>query len=106
MIAAKSTPLTMTEVTNPSEIAKIEAQRRRFRQNADWLQAHIPQIYSQHRGQFICVAGQELFVDATAPAALAKARQRYPDDDGVLLRYIPREKLERIYAYSRSLDAV
>jgi hypothetical protein len=101
MIVAKSTPLVMTEVTDPEELAKIAAQRARFRKNSDWLQAHIPQVYGQHRGKCICVAGQELFVADTALAVVAMARKAHPEDDGLLLRRIPREKLERIYAQSR-----
>jgi hypothetical protein len=106
MIAVKSSQLTMAEVTDALEIAKTKAQRERFRKNADWLQAHVPQVYAQHRGKFICVAGQELFVADTAPEAVAAARKAYPEEDGFLLRYVPREKLERVYAHSWSVDAV
>ncbi len=106
MIQEKSQPLVMVEVTDPDEIAKIKAQRERGRKNSDWLQAHVPQVYAQHRGKCICVAGQELYVADTAPEVLAIARKAHPDDDGLLLRYIPRERMERIYAHSRALDAV
>ena len=44
MIVAKSTPLVMYEVTDPEELAKADAQSRRFRKNSDWLQARIPQV--------------------------------------------------------------
>ena len=106
MIVAKSTPLVMGEVTDPEEIAKIKSQRERFRKNSDWLQAHVPQVYAQHRGKFIFIAGQELFVADAAPEAVAAARQAHPEDDGLLMRYIPREKMERIYAHTWALDAV
>ena len=106
MIAVKAPPLVMVEVTDPEEIAKIKARRERFRKNSDWLQAHLPQVYAQHRGKFICVAGQELFVADTAPDAVATARKAHPEDDGPLLRYIPREKMERVYAGTGALDAV
>ena len=95
MIASTVAPLAMEEVNDPREIAKIKARRDRFRKNADWLQAHIPRVYGEHRGKFTCVAGEELFVADTAPAVLASARKAHPQDDGLLLRYIPREKLER-----------
>lgn len=101
MIAVQTTPLIMSEVTDPQEIARIQAQRDRFRKNSDWLQARIPEVYSRHRGKHICVAGQELFLADTALEVLALARQAHPEDDGLLLRYIPREKMERIYAHSR-----
>ena len=106
MIAVKSIPLTMLEVTEPEENARAMAQRQRFRKNSDWLQAQIPHVYAQHRGKFICVAGQGIFVAETAPEVVAAARKAHPEDDGFLLRYIPREKLERIYAGTRALDSV
>ena len=96
----------MVEVTDPEEIAKIKVQRERGRKNSDWLQAHVPQVYAQHRGKCICVAGQELFVADTAPEVVAMARKAHPEDDGLLLRYIPRERMERIYAHSWALDAL
>jgi len=105
MIVATAPPLVMVEVNDPDEIAKIKAQRERFRKNADWLQAHVPQVYAQHRGKCICVAGQELFVADSAPEVVALARRAHPDDDGLLLRYIPRQRMERIYAHSWALDA-
>ncbi len=105
MIVAVPTPLVMTEITDQVFNAKIHAQMARFQKNSDWLQAHIPEVYSQHRGKCICVAGQELFVADTGPEAMALARQAHPDDDGALLRYIPRERMERIYAHLRALGS-
>ena len=99
MIVAKSTPLAMYEVTDPEELAKATAQRAQFRKNSDWLQAHIPEVYSQHRGKCICVAGQELFVADTAPEVVALAHKVHPDDNGFLMRFIPLVKMERIYAH-------
>jgi hypothetical protein len=96
----------MMKVTEPEENAKAEAQRERFRKNSDWFQAHVPQVYALHRGKFICVAGQELFVADAPSDVVAMARKAHPEDDGVLFRYVPREKMERIYAHSWALDAV
>jgi len=56
-------------------------------------------VYAQHRGQCICIAGEQLFAADTAEEALAQARAAHPDNDGVLLRYIPRERMERVYAH-------
>jgi hypothetical protein len=106
MIVAQPTALTMVEVTDPEEMARTKARRERLRKNSDWLQAHVPAVYAQHRGKCVCVAGQELFVADTAPEVLAMARQAHPEDDGALLRFIPREKMERIYAHSRVVAAV
>lgn len=105
MIVAKSTPLVMIEVTDPEENAKFHAQMARFQKNSDWLEAHIPEVYSQHRGRNICVAGQELFVADTVEKVMAMARNAHPEDDGLLLRYIPRERMERIYAHFGALGS-
>ena len=103
MIVAKSTPLVMFEVTDPEENAKFYAQRERFDKNFNWLQPRVPEIYARYRGKCICVAGQELFVADTGPEVLDLARKAHPEDDGLLLRYIPRERMERIYAHLRAL---
>lgn len=90
--------LIMEEVTEVEELAKARAQRARFDRNAAWLQAHAAEVYARHRGQCICIAGEELFVADTPEAALALATAAHPDDDGRFVQYIPREKLDRIYA--------
>ena len=74
-------------------------QDEQFDRNSDWLEAHAAEVYTQCRGQHICVAGQELFVASTAEHALGLAQAAHPDEKGLLLRYIPCRKLARIYAY-------
>ncbi len=91
--------LVMEEVTDPEELANIHARRARFERNAAWLQAHASEVYTHHRGKCICIAGEELFVADTPEEAIALATAVHPEDDGRLLRYIPREKLARIYAH-------
>lgn len=103
MIVAKSPSLVVSEGTDPVENARVHAQLKRFQKNSDWLEAHIPEVYSQYRGKCICIAGQELFVAETAPEVIALARKAHPNDDGLLLRYVPRERMERIYAHFRAL---
>ena len=95
----KPSPIVMEEVTDPEELAKARAQRERFDRNSAWLQAHIAEIYARYRGKCICIAGEELFVADTPEEALALATAAHPEDDGRFLRYIPREKLDRIYAH-------
>jgi hypothetical protein len=91
-------PLVMEEVTDPGELARARVQWERFDRNAAWLQAHASDVYPRNRGRHVCIAGQELFAADTAEAAVALARAAHPDDDGFILRYIPREKVARIYA--------
>jgi len=88
----------MEQVTDANVLAKARKQRERFNRNALWLQAHVPTIYSQHRGKCICVAGEELFVADSAKEAIATASAAHPEDDGWFTRYIPKEKVARIYA--------
>lgn len=96
-----SPPLVMEEVTDPEEIANAQEQDVRAKRNSDWLEAHAQEIYTQHRGKVIVVAGQELFIADTPQAALSLARAAHPEDNGCLLRYIPKERRARIYALQR-----
>jgi hypothetical protein len=99
-------PIIMEEVTDPEELAKARAQRERFDRNSAWLQAHASEIYARYRGKCICIAGEELFVADTPEEDLALARVAHPEDDGFFLRYIPREKMARIYANRWRVAAV
>ena len=92
-------PIIMIEETmTPEEMAAAQKRREQFDRNSAWLQSHIPEVYSRHRGKCICIAGQELFVADTVTDAVAKAKATHPDDRGLFTRYIPKEKVARIYA--------
>jgi hypothetical protein len=94
-------PIVMEEVTDPEEIAKGREWRTRADRNAAWLQAHAAEIYPRYRGKFVCVAGEELFVADTPSEVLVLARTAHPEDNAFFLRYIPRDKVARIYAGQR-----
>jgi hypothetical protein len=89
--------IVMEEVTDLQELAKARAQDERFERNSEWLQSHIPEVYSSYRGKCICVAGGELFVADTPEQVIAMAAAAHPEDDGRPIRYIPKEKMARIY---------
>ena len=74
----RQTPIVMEEVTDPVEIARSRTSWEQFDRNSAWLQAHIPEVYGQHRGKYICVAGGELFVADTTEAVLALATAASP----------------------------
>ena len=97
-MANRQVPIVMEEVTDPEELARGRAWKARADRNAAWLQKHAAEVYPRHRGKFICVAGEELFVADTPREVLALARATHPDDDAFLLHYIPLEKVARIYA--------
>jgi hypothetical protein len=98
--ARDSTPsVAMQIVTDPAQLARSREQWARFDRNAAWLQARASEVYSVCRGKCVCIAGEELFVGDTPAEAIALARTAHPEDDGLFVRYIPREKVSRIYAY-------
>jgi hypothetical protein len=96
-------PIVMEEVTDPAELAAARARRAQFDRNAAWLQAHAAEVYPYHRGKFICIAGQELFVADTPGEAFAAATAAHPEDQGCFVHYIPKEKIPRIYAHRRPM---
>jgi hypothetical protein len=97
MITANKRPtIIMEEVTDPEELARGQAQRERFDRNLAWFKAHASEIFPCHRGKYICIAGEELFVADTAKQAIALAKAAHPDDDGQFLHYISRERVLRI----------
>ncbi len=96
----------VAEVTDPAELAASNARQARFERNLSWFGEHAVEIGATHRGQCICVAGQELFAAGTPQEALALARAAHPEDDGFLLQYIYREKLDRIYAHPRPIRRI
>ena len=99
-MADQQVPITIAEVTDPDELAKARAQDERFARNSAWLQIHATEIYPQYRGKCICIAGEELFIADTPEEALRQAKAAHPEEDGsILIRYIPWEKVARIYAY-------
>jgi hypothetical protein len=91
----------MEEVTDTEELARARAQDERFERNSAWLQAHASEVYTRHRGKCICVAGEELFVADTPKEVIALANAAHPEDNGKLFRYIPKEKVARVYAHQR-----
>jgi hypothetical protein len=99
MILAAPSPMMASEVTDPTELAELHLQQQRFRRNSDWLQANVSRIYACHRGKYACVAGEELFVADSVEEALKQARGVHPVDNGLLVRYIPAQRMERIYAH-------
>ena len=96
MLDGRESRLVMEEITDPTELARAQAQWERFDRNWAWFEAHAAEIYKAHRGKCVCVAGQELFVADTPEEVLARAATAHPEDDGRFTRYIPRERIARI----------
>jgi hypothetical protein len=86
------------EDNDPIVVARARARQERFERNWAWLEAHASEVYG-HRGKFICIAGEQLFVGDTVEEVLAQAQAAHPEDDGRFTRYIPTERVARIYAH-------
>ena len=88
----------LPKIRDAAELAAAKKQREQFDRNSAWLQRHISEIYASHRGKFVCVAGEEIFVADAATEATELALAAHPEDGGRFTRYIPKEKVARIYA--------
>ena len=102
----QSTPITMHEVTDPAELARFRARQAQFDRNWAWFEQHAEEIYRNCRGKCLCIAGEELFVGDTPEEAVALAVAAYPVDEGRFTRYIPEERLARIYVVFGSVASV
>lgn len=81
-------------IDDPAVAAEIARRKELFERNWAWLEANATEVYS-HRGKFICIAGQELFVGDSVEEVLHAA---HPNDDGRFTRYIPSQRGPRVYA--------
>ena len=92
-MAAVQPAILVTEVTDPEQLAQAQGRRDRYARNVQWLRDHATLAGASLRRGY-------------GRGALAHAREAHPEDDGRYLRYVPRERVARIYAYSRRLASV
>ena len=86
------------DVTDPDEIARVNAQHKQARRNSDWLQSHWSDVLPQAYGKFIAVACQEAFIADTSADGYAWARRTHPEDRGALVEYVMPPGGPRFYA--------
>jgi hypothetical protein len=97
--ATKDPYLTVMEVvTDPVECAEAARRKERYERNWDWLEAHASEVYS-HRGKYLCIAGQELFVGDTVEQVLKAAELVHPEDDGRFTRFVPTQRGQKLHAH-------
>lgn len=89
-------PIVMEEITDPEFIAGHRRRTAAWEKNLAWMNSHVDEVYTNHKGKCICVAGQELFVADTPQEARDLAKAAHPDDEGVYSRYIPKNNYPRI----------
>lgn len=72
------------------------------RRNVMWFNDHVEEleVYKRYRGKYVASAGGELFVADTPGEIDRLVHEKYPDEVAHV-RYIQREKLDRIYACKR-----
>ncbi|MEX2213579.1 MAG: hypothetical protein WD768_05600 [Phycisphaeraceae bacterium] len=101
--------LEIAEVTDPVELAALRRAAEDFERNRRWQQAHAQAIYDAHRGQYVCIAGQEIFVGDTDAQARQRAGEAHPNDHGRYSFYVQPvsdRKVIKVYAHQRPLETV
>jgi hypothetical protein len=79
------------------------AQNRQLRRNFEWFKTHSREIYERHRGKFIYVAGEEVFVGDSPTEARSAAAACHPEDAGGLSFHIPADRARRVYVGHRRM---
>jgi len=78
--------LKLVESRLPTEEEKRRAQQ--VMADGEWLAQHSAEIWEKHRGKYIAVADQTLFVGESYEEAISKAKERCPGREP-LVRHIP-----------------
>jgi hypothetical protein len=93
--------ITVEEITDPIEVARIHAQHAQAQRNATWLETHWVDLLPNAFGKFIAIAGQEAHIASSATEAWAWAKSAHPDDRGALVEYVLPPGGPRFYANRR-----
>jgi len=96
-----SEPLIIADEPMTPELARAFENARR---NVMWFNDHVEEleVYKRYRGKYVASAGGELFVADTPEEIRRLVNAKYPKELPHV-RYIQREKRDRIYACQRSL---
>lgn len=91
-----SKPLIIEDEEMTPEFARAWESARR---NRMWFNDHVMEleVYKRYRGKYVASAAGELLVADTPEEIDRLLREKYPDEVAHV-RYIQREKLDRIYA--------
>ncbi len=89
------------ELPADPELARLFERAHR---NLRWFNDHAVEweVFRRYRGRWIAVSEGELFVGESAEEATRLALARHPDDLPHV-QWIPKEKVDRIYAYQRGM---
>lgn len=89
------------EVTEEERAAGIAANEQ-FKLNVAWWNARVNELSALHLGQYVCVAGQEIFAGDDPVEVTRRARAAHPDPgSGFLCFRIATHQGPRIHASPR-----
>jgi hypothetical protein len=95
---------TIEVVDDPVLNARFNDQMAQFRANADWLCAHWSNVLPQAYDKYVAVAGQHAFISEDPLEAERLARSAYPEDKGILVKYVSSFKGARMYGSLRKVE--
>jgi hypothetical protein len=90
-------PLVIEEVPMDPELDRLFERARR---NLLWSNGHAMEleVFKRYRGRYIAVSEGEMFIGDSPEEVETLTREKHPEAHPHI-RYIPREKAYRIYAY-------
>lgn len=96
-----SEPMTIEEFPLEPELKEVFERARR---NLLWLDEKSVELdlFNRYRGHYLAASEGELFVGTSASEVEKLAKEKHPSDTPHI-RYIPQEKVNRIYAHKRPL---
>ena len=83
------------EQPSPEEMAESRRRGAIFKRNEEWFAAHVRELYDKYAGQFLCVAGGEVFAGADAKEVYSRAATKYPEESGAEFGMYLRERVNR-----------
>ena len=92
------TSITLEEVTDPAEVARVHSQHEQAQRNSAWLEMHWDDLLPNAFGKFIAVAGEEAHIADSAYEARNWAKTAHPEDPGALVEFVLPPGGPRFYA--------
>jgi len=81
------------EQPSPEEVAESRRRGAIFKRNEDWFEAHASELYAEYRGQFVCIAGGEVFAGTDAREVYSRSATAHPEESGAEFGIYLRERV-------------
>jgi hypothetical protein len=95
---------TIEVIDDPVRNAETRSIVEAFDKNVDWLSSHWAEVLPAAYGKYVAVAGQQAFIADDWREAERLARDKYPDDKGLYIRYVNPHQGIRLYGYRGRLE--